>query len=190
MQRPNLAARPFEDRRPVWLTAAALGAAALALSFASIGEFVSAHGAERSLTERLTRLEKRRKELGATVDSTNRELQRVNWSQLRLESESLGKAFAGRSFSWSELLLDLERVLPWDTRLTSVAPRLREDGEVEIALVGLAAGRDGWLRLLARLFADKKFSNPMPLSEEAPASTGGLGYKFQLRVRYWPEGRP
>jgi len=190
MQRPNLAARPFEDSRPVWLTAGALGALALVFSLASIAEFVSAHGAERSLTERLDQLEKSRKELVAEVDSTNRELQRVSWSQLTLESESLGKVLAGRGFSWSQLLSDLERVLPWDARLTSVAPRLREKGGVEISLVGLAASREGWLRLIARLFADERFSDPLPLSEEAPASTGGLGYKFQLRVRYWPEGRP
>jgi hypothetical protein len=96
---------------------------------------------------------------------------------------------ARRRVAWSRLLVDLERVLPWDVRLVSVAPTIDDKGVVQVSLTGVAAGRDGWLKLLGRCFADSNFSEPVPASEEAPSASNTVGYRFQLRVRYWPEGR-
>ena len=97
---------------------------------------------------------------------------------------------ARRKLVWSQLLADLERVVPWDIRLVSITPSVAKDGSVQIGLDGVATGRDAWLKLLAVLFADPKFSDPLPRSEEAPSASNGQGYRFSLTVRYWPEGRP
>ena len=54
----------------------------------------------------------------------------------------------------------------------------------------LVEEREAWLKLLAVLFTDSKFSDPLPRSEEAPSATNGKGYQFDLTVRYWSGGRP
>ena len=188
--RPNLAAKRFENVRPVWVAGVGLALAALVLTGVSLADFVSAHGRERAATGSLGRLRARRAELVAKLEAANRQLAAVGWKQLQGETKSLEAVVARRKLVWSQLLADLERVVPWDVRLMSITPSVGEDGSLQIALDGLATGRDAWLRLIAALFADPKFSDPIPRSEEAPSARNGLGYRFSLTVRYWPEGKP
>ena len=187
--RPNLAARPFENVRPVWLAGVGLAFAALVLTGVSLADFVSAHGRERAAIGSLARLRARRAELVAKVEAANSQLAAVGWKKLQGETTSLEEVVARRRLVWSQLLADLERVVPWDVRLVSINPSVANDGSLQIGLNGLATGRDAWLKLLAALFADPKFSDPIPRSEEAPSARNGLGYKFSLTVRYWPEGK-
>lgn len=189
-ERPNLAARPFVDRRPVLLASALLAGAALALSAVTVGEFVTARGEERALAVRLRELEQRRGEAAARARELDAELKSVRWKELERETATLRTIVAARNLSWSLLLRDLERSLPWDVRLVTVSPQVREGGSCEVTVVGYASGRAAWLALLGRLFASERFSNPIPVAEEAPGPTNALGHKFQIKVMYWPEGRP
>ena len=188
--RLNLAARPFEQVRPVWVAAIALLVVAATLTAVSLAEFVGAKGAEKVASQKLERLLAQRAELAASVDKSNRELAKVGWKKLQAETASLKDVVARRKLVWSQLLADLERVVPWDVRLTTITPTVDPKGGIKIALTGLASGRDAWLRLLATLFADPHFANPLPQSEESSAATSGQGHRFQLTVDYWPEGRP
>ena len=189
IRRPNLAARPFENVRPVWVASGVLALAALILTAASLSDFFSARGRERTATAALARLRARRTELAAKVEATNRTLAAVAWKKLAGETSSLEEVVARRRLVWSQLLADLERVVPWDVRLVSINPSVAKDGSLQIGLQGLATSREAWLRLLAALLEDSRFSNPVPRSEEAPSARNALGYQFSLTVRYWPEGR-
>ncbi len=189
MRRPNLAREPFLDVRPVWLAGAVLAAIAVVLSGFSLAEFFSARGKERSAAELLRRTQVRRAELAAQADALNRELAAVAWKKLQLETSSLQVVVGRRGLVWSQMLADLERVTPWNVRLVQITPTVDKDGHVQLELRGLATDRSAWLKLLAVLFTDARFSDPLPRSEEAPSATNGKGYRFILGVRYWPEGR-
>ncbi len=188
--RPNLASQPFANTRPVWVTAAALAVLAVLATTVSVVEYVGKHGQEQKAASRLTQLEARRAELALEVSSANAKLARVSWKALANETASLGQVVAHRSLSWTLMLGDLERVLPWNVRLVSISPVVDSEGQVRLALAGVATGREAWLDLLSRLLTDRSFSNPVPVSEEAPGATNSQGHRFQLTVRYWPEGRP
>jgi len=190
VRRPNLAAKPFLDVRPVWLTGAVLATMALVLTGLSLAEFVRARGRELAAADVLRRTQARRAELAAQVEAGNRELAAVSWKKLQLETSSLQVVVGRRKLVWSQLLADLERVTPWNVRLVSINPTVDKDGRVHLELQGLATDRAGWLKMLAVLFTDSNFSEPLPKSEEAPSPTNGKGYRFLLSVRYWPEGRP
>jgi hypothetical protein len=190
MHRPNLASTQFLDARPVLVAGAALAVVALALSAISLGEVFRAHGREKNYAATLQRLETRRSELVTQVEQANRQLADVGWKKLQTETTALTGVVARRKLVWSQLLADLERVIPWDVRLVNITPSVDKDGSVLINLTGVATGREAWLKLLAALFTDPKFSDPMPRSEEAPSATNGQGYRFTLSVHYWPGGRP
>jgi Tfp pilus assembly protein PilN len=134
-------------------------------------------------------LQEQRARLVGEVTAQDTDLARVPWRKLRLETTSLESVVVQRKLSWSALLADLERVIPWDVRLTSIAPQTSSGNGISVVIDGIATGREAWLKLLARLFADRHFSDPMPSSEAAPGSENNAGYSFQIRVRYWPEGR-
>ncbi|NWG00133.1 MAG: hypothetical protein HXY19_04255 [Thermoanaerobaculaceae bacterium] len=188
--RPNLAARPFVDSRPVLLASIALTLVALGLSALTAAEFLTAQGEERALAQRLEDLNGRRAELISRVQRVDAALREVKWKDLERETASLAKVVAARNLSWSRMLADLERTLPWDTRLVTVAPQVHENGSCEVTLAGYASGRAAWLSLLGRLFAHERFGSPVPLAEEAPGPTNALGHKFQLKALYWPGGKP
>jgi Tfp pilus assembly protein PilN len=190
MRRPNLSAHPFLDVRPVWVAGGALAVVALVLSTVSVAELVRERRTERAAAAKLTQLQARRTELTAKVEAANRKLAAVPWKKLQGETESLQGVVARRRLVWSQLLGDLERVVPWDIRLVSIAPTVGKEGEVRVAISGIATGREAWLKLLAVLFTDRSFSDPLPSSEDAPSASNSQGYKFVLAVNYWPGGRP
>jgi Tfp pilus assembly protein PilN len=190
IERPNLARRPFLDSRPVWVAGGVLAVIALVLTGVNLLEFVAAQGAERALEAEEQALRSRYAELAAAVQAADRRLAAVGWRRLEADAQTMQEVVARRRVAWSRLLVDLERVVPWDVRLVSVVPVIDDKGVVLVTLTGVATGRDAWLKLLGRCFADGNFSEPVPGSEEAPSAGNTLGYRFQLRVRYWPEGRP
>jgi hypothetical protein len=166
-----------------------LAAIALALTSVNLWEFVSAQGAERVLANEERALRTRFAALQEEVRTADRRLAAVKWRQLEADADRMQQVAARRRVAWSRLLVDLERLLPWDVRLASVVPAIDDKGVVLVTLTGVAAGRDSWLKLLGRCFADANFSEPVPASEEAPSASNTVGYRFQVRVRYWPEGR-
>lgn len=190
MQRPNLAGGPFLDTRPVIAAAAALTLVAVVLTTVTLVDYLSARGEETEVAATLLTLEARRDTLAGEVVVLDRQLARAPWKRLKAEAASMQQLVVQRASLWSTLLADLERVLPWDTRLLSIDPQTGEDGVVTVSLTGIAANRAAWLKLLGRLFTDSHFSDPIPRSEEAPGEQNAVGFKFSLRVRYWQEGRP
>ena len=143
-----------------------------------------------SASEELVRLQGQRAALTRRIEATNRRLAAVAWKKLQGETSSLQEVVARRRLVWSQLLADLERVVPWGVRVVSVNTTVAADGTLQIGLQGLATSRDGWLKLVVVLFNDSAFSDPLPTSEEASSAKNTLGYGFALSVRYWPEGRP
>ncbi len=190
MRRPNLASAPFLNTRPVWVLGGALLVTAVALTVISVSEFLLKREEEEGLRQRLTVLQQRREVVAQAVGELNRTLAVVPWKQLQGDTAALGQIAGKRSWAWTTMLADVERVLPWDVRLVSISPSVDDKGRVRLALVGVAAGRDSWLKLLTRLFNDPSFAEPVPALEEAPSATNPGGYRFQLAVRYLPGGRP
>lgn len=190
MDRPNLARSPFHDSRPVLLVGSVLAVTAVLLTIVSLAELVSVRTEEHVLAGRLVELRERGRTLRSQVVTSNRRLSTVAWKALSSETSSLGGVVTRRQFSWTRLLRDLERVVPWDVRLVSVDPAIEADGRIRVGLQGIATDRGAWLRLIARLFTDGSFSDPLPSSEESSTSSGMPGYRFQIQVRYWPEGKP
>ena len=190
MLRPNLASRPFLDTRPVVAAGVALAVVAMVLTTLTVADFLSERGEETNLAESVRELEARRASLAGEVVALDGQLARTSWKKLKAETASMQELVVQGGSIWSTLFADLERVLPWDTRLLSIDPRRTETGEIAVTLTGVAADRTAWLKLLGRFFTDAHFSDPIPRSEEAPGEQNAVGFKFTLNVRYWPEGRP
>jgi outer membrane murein-binding lipoprotein Lpp len=189
MQRPNLAARPFLDSRPVIVTGVALAVVAVALTVLSVANYLSERGQATQLAAAVRDLDSQASRLSAEVATLDRQLAVAPWKKLRAETASMQRLVVQRTAMWTTLFADLERVMPWDTRLLSITPQAGEDGEIMVALTGVAADRSAWLKLLGRLFSDPRFSDPTPRSEESPGEQNAVGFKFTLMVRYWPAGR-
>lgn len=190
MKRPNLASKPFLNTRPVWVTAGSIWVLGLALTAFAVSDFLAVRGQERDAGTRLERLNQKAAELSQQAAALNRELSQVNWKKLKAEVDSVAQAASQRQLRWGRLLADLEAVLPWDVRLSSINPTVDAKGTVTITLEGVATSREAWLRFLSRLMEDPRFANPVPRMEEAPGTGNAVGYVFTLVVTYQPEAGP
>lgn len=190
MRRPNLARERFENGRPLWVLGGVLAGLAAILSVISLVEVLGVRGVEQAQFKRVEQLQAQRLKLQQVVTTSNRRLASVGWKKLQSEVATLQDVVARRQLSWTRMLADLERVVPWDVRLLNISPGAEDKGEIRLQLQAIAVSRDAWLSLLARLFADSQFSDPVPQGEDSPTSSGQQGYAVGLSVRYWPEGRP
>ncbi len=181
---PNLASRPHLNTRPVWVVTAV--AASIALIFAAVNTRVWLESS-RSLEEKIVRYEQLRVEhqrLTAEVEEQAESLNRVPWRSLAARVTAVNTVIREHEFSWIDLLDDIERVLPYDVRLTKITPKVNAD-TVNLSLTAIGRTREALLDFFDTLIQDPSFSDPTPLSEMTPEESG-LGYVFIMTVVHNP----
>jgi Tfp pilus assembly protein PilN len=184
---PNLATRPFLNTRQVWLVAGAAGVLAIILTILNVRLYLASTtdlGAELTrrdeLEERYLQLET---EVRADVDA----LQKVPWRTLSGRVQATNLILHQHSFLWLQMLDDIEAVMPWDVRLTQIAPSVGPD-EAALTLQVVAQSRPALLKFLENLLDDPRFAEPTPRTEKTPEETEAVGYVMSLRVIYLPSG--
>jgi Tfp pilus assembly protein PilN len=186
---PNLATRPHLNTRPVWLVTAVAGLLALIFAVANVRVWVNSN---KELQEQLLRqgqLETEHERLATEVSDRVAELNRVPWRSLGARVNGVNTVIREHEFSWLGLLDDIERVLPYDVRLTKISPKVDVDS-VSLSLMAVGRTRDALLDLLDRLISDPRFVEPTPASEITPEESG-FGYVLHLSVTYLsPEPTP
>ena len=181
---PNLASRPHLNTRPVWVVTAV--AAMIALIFAVVNTQVWLKSS-RSLEEQIVRydqLEAEYQRLTTEVSEQAENLNRVPWKSLAARVNAVNTVIREHEFSWIGLLDDIERVLPYDVRLTKISPNLNAD-TVNLSLTAIGRSREALLDFFDTLIKDPSFSDPTPLSEMTPEESG-LGYVFNMTVVHHP----
>jgi type IV pilus assembly protein PilN len=83
----------------------------------------------------------------------------------------LNAVFAWKSFSWTAVMMDLEKVLPAGVQVTSIEPNIAKDGEVNIRL-RVSGDRDRAVQLVRNLETSQRFLSPRLSSEQAQTQEG------------------
>ncbi|HUP66518.1 MAG TPA: PilN domain-containing protein [Thermoanaerobaculia bacterium] len=182
---PNLAARPYRNYGPVWLVVGLLALLTAALLVYNAHTAYRYFATTAETREEITRLEN---EIAAETNAARLARQQAtqfNQAVLTQRSRYVNNQIAERAFSWSELLDDLERVLPADVRLARLSPQATERGWL-IQLDCLAKSEKGMIDLLQNMLGSPKFSLPTP-RVEAVQPDGS--HRFTLSVGYRPSPR-
>jgi hypothetical protein len=182
---PNLATRPFLNTRPVWLLTGIAGALALILIGFNIRLFVVE---SRSLGDEISRrndLELLYRTVAAEVSADVDDLQKVPWTSLKARVDAANLVLREHSFSWLRMLDDIERVMPYDVRLSRITPTVGSD-EVMLSFSVIARNRDAMLQLIDNFIADPRFDDPRPSVERTLEGSALANYELLLRVSYHP----
>ena len=182
---PNLATRPFLNARPVWVVTAVAGAVTLILLALNLRLFLVANRTLVDETATRDALLTKHQSLEAEVQRDVEALKRVPWRTLTRRVDATNLILHEHAFTWLGMLNDIERVMPYDVRLTRISPSVDVDGAV-LSLALIANNRDAMLELLDNLVADPRFSEPTPSSEKTPEENSTATYIMQLRVNYHP----
>ena len=162
----NLANRPFVELRPLF--------ARLRLAMGVLALLAIALGFElHSLNAKAAVARTRMNALKAETYRYQHERQ-VNEARMRqpqnmavLErSQFLNAAFAWKSFSWTAVMMDLERVLPTGVQVTSIEPQVTKEGDVNIRL-RVSGDREQAVQLVRNLERSQRFLSPRLSAEQA-----------------------
>lgn len=170
----NLATRPFVELRPLFakLRLIAIGLAVLAVLLVF---------ALRALNARAATAEAQMNALKSRTLQFQQERQR-NEARMRqpqnvavLErSQFLNDLFARKAFSWTSVMMDLERVLPGGIQVTSIEPAISKTGEVSIRLK-VSGDRDRAVELIRNLERSQRFVSPRLAGEQSQAQDTAHG---------------
>ncbi len=186
--RLNVATRPFESHRRFIAGAAvtgALGVVALVLLSSSVistwrhnsGERARIAGYENELAQM-----RGRRQMLASFFSNPRTKTVID------RAAFLNSLIDQRSFPWTKIFIDLEKVLPEGVRVLSIAPKM-QDGKVDVKLVIGALDDKSKLVFLDQLQKSPDFSDVRVNAETPKATASGKNEEdVELEAIYSGEG--
>ena len=161
----NLASRPFVEIRPL-LARLRLAMLALALLALALGLWLHSLSARAAAAE--ARISAVRAQTVALQEQRTANEARMRQPANRAvldRSHFLNAVFASKSFSWTAVMMDLERVLPSGVQVTAIDPQIAKSGDVTIRL-RVSGDRDRAVELVRNLEHSSRFLQPR-LSTEA-----------------------
>jgi type IV pilus assembly protein PilN len=169
--RLNLSTKPLESHRR-FLAGAGLTAIAAALVFVALGWHV--YVARKADAEVRVRMDKMRQET-ARFEAQRADLERY-FAQKEIASLHDRAAFINgiidlRSFNWTQMFMDLERILPAGVRVISIEPK-QASGHVEVKLTFGATNDEAELKFLHSLETSKEFSEVQVQRSYVPNQVG------------------
>ncbi len=185
----NLASRKYEDVRRFFVrwSVALTALTALLILLATLAGLSYSRSARsgrhiKELQQEIAQLEKERARL---MNIENRPENRDLTEQKRFWNGQIVQ----RKFSWTQLLNDLQKIMPNRANLVSVQPELTPDHRVMLSLVIEAENRNNARELLQRMEGSERFRTSKILEEVAEpkeAKAGTPSVKFKIQGEYLP----
>ena len=192
----NLATRPFVELRPLFARLR-LVMAALAVTAIVLGIWL--HFLNASAQAEQAQMDALKSQTATLQTERKNNEMRMREPQNRAvldRSQFLNDLFASKSFSWTSVMMDLERVLPPGVQVTSIEPGITADHNVTIRL-RVHVQRERVVDFVRNLERSERFLAPRPANETAqthdlgrmtPVGQSGVGggVEFEILSGYNP----
>jgi type IV pilus assembly protein PilN len=190
----NLASQPYEDARQFWMRWGTALAAASVVTLVLLTITVSGWITARQDHARISQL----KAMIAQRDQTRQQaedfLNRPENRATRDESQFLNQLIERKTFSWTRVLEDLEKVMPTRVHLVSIHPELDEYNQLSLKMLVAGDSRDKALELARRMEESKHFTQTYIQTESSKVgnnnSGGGDPVQFAIVAIYVPDSVP
>ncbi|HET9994605.1 MAG TPA: hypothetical protein VFQ18_04310 [Candidatus Acidoferrum sp.] len=167
----NLATKPLETHRR-FLAASSLLAVVASIGLIWLGWHV--YSVRKANEELRARSEEIRREM-ASLEAQRADLERFfhqeENSKLHDRAAFINSIIDARSFNWTQMFMDLERILPGGVRVISIEPK-QVQGHVEVKLSIGAASDEAELKFLHALEESKVFSGVQVQNIRVPSAGG------------------
>ena len=183
----NLASRPYEDEGQFyrhWGTALALAALFTAfMVFISVRHYHDSQREWESARQAQSKLAELKKESALAQQVLARPENRGT----RDESEFLNGAILRKSFSWTKLMEDMEKVMPAGLRVTSIAPVVDQRTRFTLKVQVEGETRDTAIELLRNMERSPHFRSPQLSSEtHGKPGEGTAAVRSDIITSYLP----
>jgi type IV pilus assembly protein PilN len=194
----NLATRPFVELRPMFARLR-LAMGVLAVLAVGLGFWLHGLNAKASVAQAQMNALKAKTVKFQQERSANEARMRQPQNMAVLErSQFLNAVFARKSFSWTAVMMDLEKVLPAGVQVTSIEPQITKEGDVNIRM-RVSGDRDRAVLLVRNLETSQRFVAPRLAGEQAltaetshapgaqPVAPGGVVFEILSGYNPLPE---
>jgi type IV pilus assembly protein PilN len=167
----NLANRPFVELRPLF---ARLRLAMVVLTVLAVGLWFALRSLEAKASVAQAQMDKLKSETQQYQHERQVNEARMHQPQnmaVLERSQFLNAMFARKSFSWTAVMMDLEKVLPTGVQVTSIEPVISKDGDVTIRL-RVSGDRERTVQFVRNLETSQRFLQPRLSSEQAQTQEG------------------
>jgi Tfp pilus assembly protein PilN len=196
----NLASHPFRNNTPIWVGHALLLAAVVAFSAWNVLAWRDANRSLAAVRSEIGSSDKQRADLDVRESKAERAIDGFNLKLLRVQANKVNDIILRRGLSWTRLFNTLERVVPYEVKMTAVRPSYgtreaeaavrrgdAQEGVVPIDVNGVAQSLEAFLEFERSLIVDPHFTGVEPVRSET--TPGNAEVRFQLHFLYDPEGR-
>ena len=165
----NLASQPYENLRPFYLAAGVAAVLLVALSSWVAWNLRLNRNETRMLTEQNDRIENDLKSLRREQRELEVWLAKPEVREIRDRSAFLNSLILRKSLSWTQMFMDLEKILPDRVEVTAIHPTLNESLQPELHLTVSAGTVQPLVQLLKELESAPQFGSPAVESQRFPA---------------------
>jgi hypothetical protein len=140
MLRTNLSTRPFYNIRAVQVTLGALALVVAALTIVNLVQLVRLTSSERALGARAQQAESEAARIREDARRIRSQIDAKELNEVAAAAQEANAIIDLRTFSWSDLFVQIEMTLPESVRLTSFRPQEDREGRLVMNL-GVQARR-------------------------------------------------
>lgn len=181
--RLNLATKPLETHRRFLASAGFVGSLAGLLFLILSWHVYRVRRADLDIRVKTAQIEKAIEGLRREREDLKKFFDRPENAKLSDRAAYLNTLIDARSFNWTQIFMDLERLLPGGVHVVSIAPRL-ENGRVLVKLTVGASSDEAKLKFLRALEGSKEFNDIQLLSEHVPSGIEA-GDQTVLELTAW-----
>ncbi len=179
----NLSTRPFVNNRKFFLITALLLLILCGISFLSSSLYRSYQGRNAEVKAVLARDQLQIQRLGKEQEQIRSRLQTPDNEEFLDLIDYINLRIKQRTFSWTQLLNDLEQLVPPNLQIASIRPQIVEN-EVAIEISANGRSSEDYIQFISNLESSGKFLSVTPLSEDVAKTPGLLGKQVTIRVKY------
>jgi Tfp pilus assembly protein PilN len=179
----NLASQPFRRDRALMVASVAVSL----LLVATLGVLISLSLLDRSQLG----------DIRHSVDQLDKDIQKVTVQQAGLDavlrrpentevierSVFLNELLYRKGISWTKILADLEKTMPFNVRLMSIRPYVNKDNQVTLDMQVGAESQGAVIEFLKALESSTLFDSPTVPSSQAPSQSEPL-FRSRVMVNY------
>src|SRR5713226_3301028 len=177
----NLATRPYEDAREFWarwgLGVGLLGVLTLALLGFAVRGWTNAGRDRHSIGQLQAQIAERDDERAKAQAFLDMSINRST----RDQSQFLNGLIQRKSFSWTRVFEDLERVMPSNLHVVSLRPELNEQNQMQLDMKVACDTRSAAVELVHRMEGSRHFQGAQ-LASEAQSGEGVIASVISIYI--------
>ena len=179
----NLASRPFVNHRKFSMISGSLLVLLLAISYWNFAWYRSARARRGEVNERLGRDVARFEALGREQEKVLARLQTPETAEFLDTLDHVNQLIRRRTFSWTRLLNDLERLTPANLQIVTIKPQVLGSRIIIEIVANGRSSRDN-VQFVSNLESSGKFFDVSPLREEVTKNPAFVGREIAVQAKY------